>query len=356
MPLRTWPLACNFGAFGAFGAFGVAATLSGTLSCSGTQRPQLTIPDENEGPLSNVVLLPLTTRSTDDLLGHLWDTETDLADPLRPVLNGTVVVTGTQQHVMLFRDVTARGDRDGTVGMANAGVWAAHATHVLYDVQITALATFAAGTQSYVAGSGCCLQGNPTESCESGYVYRVMRGSGSIRLLRRLEGDASAEGRETVIARGGTRYRVADESSFNDAYFGLQLLPLESVCRSLTPEQELAPLRQLAPPNCTVQRYGALGEKEVLSRQLPSEELCKSVALHYCAEVTGAISCRVRFGTSDETDLLFANAATPVVETGGQKTGTSSKPSKKFQPQAAPAITSPSSKRSESPQPATPAP
>ena len=296
------------------GFYFVVASLSATVSCSSPQRVPASIPDENGGPLSDVILLPLTTRSTDSLLGHAWDAESEIADPLRQVLNGTVVVSGTEQHVVFVREIAAKGELDSTLGLAKSDVWATRVTHVMYDVKITALATFAAGTQRYAPESGCCLQGNPTESCDGGYVYRLMRGSGTIRLLQRLENDAAAQAEEsTSIARGGAHYRVTDESTFIDAYFGLELSPLQSVCRTLTAEQEMAPLRQLAPPNCTVHRYGPLGEREVLNRQLPSEELCQGVARRYCAELTDTISCRVRFGTTNEMDLVQAapTVATP---------------------------------------------
>ena len=285
------------------------ALLGICVSCSTSVKAPQAIPDETGGPLANVILLPLTTRSTDNLLGHAWDVETDWADPLRAVLSGTVVVTGTEQHVTFFREVAARADLDANLGLASTGVWASRVTHVVYDVKITSLATFASGTQHYSADSGCCLQGNPTESCDSGYVYRLLRGSGTIRMLQRLEGELSPGVKEFIVARGGARYKVVDESTFNDAYFGLELSALQSVCRTLTPDQEMAPLKLSAPPNCWVHRYSALGEKESLARQLPNEELCRDVARRYCSELSGVISCRMRFGTTDEIDL----AALPVV-------------------------------------------
>ena len=300
------------------GFISAAAAIALISSCSTPPKVPQTFPDESGGPLSNVILLPLTTRSTDGLLGHAWDVETDLADPLRIVLSGTEALTSTDQHVTFFRDVSAHGELDANFGLGSAGVWASHVTHVVYDVQITALATIAAGTQRYNADSGCCLQGAPTESCESGYVYRLLRGSGTIRMLQRLEGQLSVGVKEFIVARGGTRYRVVDESTFGDAYFGLELSPLQSVCRTLTPEQEMAPLRLLAPPNCIIQRYAALGEKETLARQLPNEELCRSVARRYCSELSGVISCRVRFGTMDELDLT-SSSTTPAQEAAAAK-------------------------------------
>ncbi len=322
----------------------VTATLSATCTCGGPQKPALAIPDDNGGPLSNVILLPLTTRATDGLLGHAWDVETDLADPLRLVLNGTVVVTSTEQHVMFFRDTSTRAELDATVGIANAGVWASRVTHVLYDVQITSLATLATGTQRYNADSGCCLQGNPTESCASGYVYRLMRGSGTIRLLQHVEGEAALNFKEVVMARGGGKYRVVDESTFNDAYFGLELSPLQSVCRTLTPEQEIAPLKLLASPNCTINRFSGLGEKETLARQLPSEELCFSVARHYCSELAGVMACRVRFGTADEVDLANPVTTPAAAEPAPQKEASPARGGKKLQPTPTPPNAKPASK------------
>lgn len=288
------------------------------MSCSSSLKSPQTIPDETGGPLANVVLLPLTTRSTDNLLGHAWDVETDWADPLRAVLSGTVVVTGTEQHVTFFREVATKAELDANLGLGSAAVWASHVTHLVYDVKITSLATFASGTQHYNADSGCCLQGNPTESCDSGYVYRLLRGSGTIRMLQRLEGELSVGVKELLVARGGARYRVVDESTFNDAYFGLELSPLQSICRTLTPDQEMPELRLSAPPNCWVHRYSALGEKESLARQLPNEELCRDVARRYCSELSGVISCRMRFGTTDEVDLASLPIA-PLQEPAAQK-------------------------------------
>lgn len=295
------------------GARGALAAFALNWGCATVAEHPRSIPEDTEGPLSNVILLPLTTRSTDDLLGHAWDIETDLADPLRPVLSGTVVVTSTDQHVVFFREVATRAELDVNFGIGNASAWASRVTHLVYDVHITALAGLASGTQHYNAESGCCLQGSPTQACQSGYVYRLLRGSGSIRMLQRLEGQVSGGVKEVVVARGGARYRVVDESTFTDAYFGLELSPLQNVCRILAPEQEMAPLKLTSPPNCVVQRFGALGEKESLSRHLPNEDLCRTVARRYCTELSGAISCRVRFGTTEETDLP-ATAPVPSLE------------------------------------------
>ncbi len=281
-----------------------AAVVALVCGCATPTKVPQTFPDENGGPLSQVILLPLTTRSADGLLGHAWDVETNWADPLRLVLGGTVAVAGTEQHVSFFREVSARRELEANVGVSSAGASVSHVTHVVYDVQITALAALAAGSQHYNADSGCCLEGTPTSSCKSGYVVRLLRGSGTIRMLQRLEGQLSMGEKEVIVARGGASYRIVDESTFSDAYFGLELSPLQSVCRTLTPEQEMAPLKPMTPPNCLVQRFSALGEKESLARQLPNEELCRTVAKRYCTELSGVISCRVRFGTMDETDLI----------------------------------------------------
>jgi hypothetical protein len=278
------------------------------------------IADESAGPLSNVVLLPLATRSTDDLLGHAWSAETDTADPMRAVISGTVIVTNTDQHITFLRETSTDADVKANLGVANAGASISHVTHLLYDVRIVAIAAFATSTQHYNAESGCCLQGNPSEQCESGYVYRLLRGSGTIKMLQRLGGEVSANFKSVLVARGGANYRVVDESTFNDAYFGLELMPLENVCRTLTPEQEMAPLQLKAAPNCVIQRYAALGEKETLSRHLPSEELCRTVAEHYCSELSGLLSCRVRFGDADELDVA-QRPAPPATDASAPKPG-----------------------------------
>jgi hypothetical protein len=247
--------------------------------------------------------MPLTTRSTDDLLGHAWDRDTDFADPLRPVLTGSVSLTGTDQHITFFREATTKAEVDAEFGIAEISASASRTTHLLYDVRVTGLATLATGTQHYNAESGCCMQGNPTDDCQAGYVNRLLRGSGTIKMLQKLSGSVGAGVRDVLMARGGARYRVLDESSFNDAYFAIELTPLESICRNLAPEQEIAPLQLKAPPNCVILRYSALGEKETLSRQLPNEQLCRAVAERYCGELSTLLSCRVRFADADEADV-----------------------------------------------------
>ena len=287
-------------------------------ACSPPAKMPTMIADESSGPLAHVILLPLTTRSTDDLLGHAWSAETDTADPMRAVLSGTAIVTNTDQHITFLREASTAAELNANRGVANAGARVSHVTHLLYDVRIAAIATFATGSQRYNAESGCCLQGNPSEQCEFGYVYRLLRGSGTIKMLQRLGGEVSANFKSVIMARGGANYRVVDESTFNDAYFGLELMPLENVCRTLTPEQEMAPLQLKAAPNCVIHRYAALGEKEVLARHLPNEELCRSVAERYCSELSGLLSCRVRFGDANEQDVT-QRPAPPAAEAPAPK-------------------------------------
>lgn len=282
---------------------GIGLAILCSVGCVSEAKTPKLIADETAGPLGNVILLPLTTRSTDDLLGHAWSAETDLADPLRAVLTGTVIATSTDQRVTFFREATIRGEISGQFGVVEASGSMAQVTHLLYDVRITSMAALASSTQRYNPESGCCLQGNPTDDCQAGYVYRLLRGSGSIKMLQRVSGTASAGVHELLTARGGARYRVVDESSFNDAYFGLELTPLQSVCRTLTPEQEMAPLQLKASPNCVIQRYSTLGEKEILSRQLPNEQLCRAVAERYCNELASLLCCRIRFGDTEEVDI-----------------------------------------------------
>ena len=124
-----------------------------------------------------------------------------------------------------------------------------------HDVRITSVAAFVTGGQKYDPESGCCLQGNLTEECQVGHVYRLWRGSGTIKMLQRISGDANATLKHVVVARGGANYKVVDASTFIDAYFGLELMPLQSVCRTLTPEQEMVPLQLKASPNCVIQRH-----------------------------------------------------------------------------------------------------
>ena len=147
-----------------------------------------------------------------------------------------------------------------------------------HDVRITSVAAFVTGGQKYNPESGCCLQGNLTEECQVGHVYRLLRGSGTIKMLQRISGDANATLKHVVVARGGANYKVVDASTFIDAYFGLELMPLQSVCFTLTPEQNGAATTEGQP------------------------ELCDS-ALRYCAELPGSLSCRARYANGDDVDI-----------------------------------------------------
>lgn len=261
------------------------------------------LPSAGEGgALHGAILLPLTVRSTSGLLGHVWSPATRRVDPLRRVVEGPAERDATRQHV----DVMMSMDLVANVGVEHQGVGAGvsgqHRTDVAYSVDITGYETLTPRPSGYRPDSACCVNGVVTSTCEWGYVGRVLRGSGKLRYLRRLQGDASASLGPVLRAGGGARYELVDETTFEDAFFAFVPEPLDALCERLEPEQEMTAVTVAAPDNCRCRVYRAdqPGSKAALNGYYPSAEACFSAAASVCQSEPGkVVSCPATFHGPD---------------------------------------------------------
>lgn len=207
----------------------------------------------------------------------------------------------TRQHVEVLRSV----DLLANLGIAEAGIGAEASlrrrTDVAYSVDITGYETLEPEVKNYAADSGCCVDGRVTKACEGGYVDRVLRGSGKLRYLRRLEGSASASVGPVLTARGGARYELLDETTFVDAFFAFVPERLDGLCGRLAPDQEIAPIQVFATENCLVRVYTTGGRSErVQASYYPSADACWTAAARACSDPsTSVVACPVTYRQSD---------------------------------------------------------
>lgn len=281
--------------------------LAGTLALAGcsTGLPASELPSEQEaGLLSGAVLLPLTTRSSEGLLGCVWSNERRGVERSRRALRGTTRYDETRQHVEVLRRTELLADVGASGAGLGVGVAGARQTDVAYSVDITGYETLEASAGDYAADSGCCFDGHVTPACEGGYVGRVLRGSGRLRYLRRLSADASASAGPVLRARGGARYELVDETSFSDAFFAFVPEPLEDLCAHLAPEAEIAPIHVVASDNCLIRVYTAHGGPSQLAHATyyPNAEACWAAAEHVCRSQSDAVvACPATFRDADGT-------------------------------------------------------
>jgi hypothetical protein len=276
--------------------------------------------DSTSGVLHGAVLLPLTVRSTEGLLGHVWASETRHVEPTRRVLAGKVRSDKTHQHVEVLTSAAFVASLGATSGAVGATVSGEHRTDIAYSVDITGYETLEPGTDGYLAGSACCVNGVVTGACESGYVGRVLRGSGKLRYLRRLRGEAAASLGPVLHASGGARFELVDETTFRDAFFAFVPESLAGVCQSLQPEQELEPFRVAAAENCTVRVYTSDGDssQQAQSSYFPSADACWMTAERTCAEGRErVVSCVASYRAADGSVIArdFSREGAPVVST-----------------------------------------
>jgi hypothetical protein len=265
--------------------------------------PSQELPSAGEGgALHGAVLLPLTVRSTGGLLGHVWSPSTRRVDTMRRVVDGPTERDATRQHVEVLMSM----DFVANVGVEHQGIGAdvsgQQRTDVAYSVDITGYETLAARPSGYRAESACCVNGVVTSTCEWGYVGRVLRGSGKLRYLRRLQGEASANLGPVLKAGGGARYELVDETTFEDAFFAFVPEPLDALCERLEPGQEMQAFKVAAPDNCKCRVYRAdvPGSKLALSAYYPSAEACFSATASICGSEPGkVVSCPATFQASD---------------------------------------------------------
>lgn len=282
-------------------------TLAGlVVTCSLGCAPALPsneLPSAGEGgALHGAVLLPLTVRSTTGLLGHVWSPTSRRVDSTRCVLEGQSEKDATRQHVEVLMSMDFVANVGVETQGVGVGVSGEHRTDVAYSVDITGYETLAARPTGYRPDSACCVNGVVTSACESGYVGRLLRGSGKLRYLRRLQGEASANLGPVLEAGGGARYELVDETTFDDAFFAFVPEPLDALCERLEPGQEMQAFKVAPPDNCKLRIYRAdvSGSKQGLTAYYPSAEACFSAAASICGSEPGkVVSCPATYQSSD---------------------------------------------------------
>jgi hypothetical protein len=284
----------------------------GVVASTGCAPMQPTLPDPNaDVGLGDIALLVWTTRSPSGLLGHAYDAKTGKVDAHRKVVDGPPRETPTSQRlVMVSAQTLAAEGEAGTVGFsANAKV--DRATHVAYDVRVSGYLELSPDDSKYLPGCGCCQGGGVAESCGDRYVTRLIRGSGKVQHLRQLEVSAGVAASELVKARGGTTYRLLNQTEFEDSFFAYQLEPLRSLCGRLAPEDELETLAVKAPNNCWVQAHQEDGARESRAWHVPDAVLCRKLAEHHCKKRERTVACTASFGSEGQVAPLplFEDAA-----------------------------------------------
>jgi hypothetical protein len=223
---------------------------------------------------------------------------------MRRVVEGPTERDATRQHVEVLMSMDFVANVGAEAQGIGAGVSGQHQTDVAYSVDITGYESLAARPDGYRADSACCVNGVVTSVCEWGYVGRVLRGSGKLRYLRRLQGEASANLGPVLKAGGGARYELVDETTFEDAFFAFVPEPLDALCERLEPGQEMMAFKVAPPDNCKVRVYRAdgAGSKPALTAYLPTAEACFSAATSICGSEPGkVVSCPATFHATDGT-------------------------------------------------------
>lgn len=290
--------------------------LSATFACTSGLQPTLPDPNADVG-LGDIALLVWTTRSPNGLLGHVYDQDSGKVDAHRRVVEGTPRLTPTDQHLVVVSAQSVQVDAEaGTVGIS-VSAKVDRATHVAYDVRITGYLELFPEESKYLPGCGCCQGGGVSEYCGEHYVTRLIRGSGKVQHLQKLEVAAGIEASELVRARGGTTYRRLNETEFTDAFFAYQLEPLETLCSHLAPEEELETLAVKAPNNCWVQAHLEDGNRESRAWHVPNAALCRKLAEHHCKKQEHMAACTASFGGGGQAEpiALFDEPVPPTTTT-----------------------------------------
>jgi hypothetical protein len=341
-----------------FWLVGSLALLHCSTGLSSSELPS----EEGGGLLSGAVLLPLTTRSSEGLLGAVWVNDAHRIERARRAMRGTVRRDETRQHVEVLRRTELLADVGATTLSIGASAGASRQTDVAYSVDITGYETLDSNTGDYAAESGCCFNGHVTAACQGGFVGRVLRGSGKLRYLRRLTADASASAGPVLHARGGARYELVDETSFTDAFFAFVPEPLENLCAHLAPEAEIAPIHVVASDNCLIRVYTAHGGPSQLAHATyyPNAEACWAAAEQVCkAQNAPVVACPATFRDADGTLAVHdfgsavagTRAAAAAAASAGAPGATTPAAADSGPPMAAASVAPPSSATPPSPPP-----
>lgn len=282
------------------------------LGCAPNMQPTLPDPDADVG-LGDIALLVWTTRSASGILGHAYDAKSGKVDAQRKVVEGPAHATPTSQHLVVVSEqaLAAEGEA-GMVGLS-ASAKVDRATHVAYDVRVSGYLELSPDDSRYLPGCGCCQGGGVSQSCGDRYVTRLIRGSGKVQHLQQLKLSAGIEASELVKARGGTTYRLLNQTEFEDAFFAYQLEPLRSLCGRLAPEEELETLAVKAPNNCWVQAHLEDGNRQSRAWHVPDASLCRKLAEHHCQKQERAAACTASFGSEGQVAPLPLFEAAVVV-------------------------------------------
>lgn len=277
--------------------------------CAAATPPVGSAPTQGRGPLANVVLLPLTTRTLDGLLGHCLHQDGVTPDRSRKLFRLTPRLSETSQHVTIVREASTDALVSAGYGPAAAEVATGQLTHLAYVVEITGYAEIGPNAD-YRPESDCCFNGRVQRPCARGYVERVVRGSGVIKYLRSAGDEAGLKVAELFETRTGQRYRVLDEYRFDDAYFGFERGDIERLCRTLPDGATFEPTAVTASPNCKVMSYDLQGSSKQMARFLPDLETCRTVGARFCGGIADCVRCLGSFHDGDQ-NLTFALAIEP---------------------------------------------
>lgn len=252
------------------------------------------------GPLDRVVLLPLTQRDLAGLLGHALERD---ASPRRnrPVLVGEPRVTETQQHVTVVREASVGAGVGVGYGPVGANAALEGTTHLAYETTITGYADVDRDAE-YRAESDCCFNGAPDEGCRFGYVARAVRGTGAIKYLQQSSSELSVEGGDVFQARDGSRYRVLETYTFEDAYFAFEVGDPAELCRLYRDEATFEPLEIHPSPNCRIMAHDVNGLAASHALYLMNATDCRVVAADYCSRIEHCIRCSGRYDNGEQNE------------------------------------------------------
>jgi hypothetical protein len=292
------------------------------------------LPDPDVDPgLGDVVLMTWTTRSADGLLGFALAPERVEVDAVRRVATGAPRWVPTHQRLAFVVAAERNAQAEAGVHGLTAQAAAHRATHVAYDVLVSGYLELPGDSLHYVPRSHCCLGGQPTAACASGYVGRVMWGTGRAEYLVQVDANAEVSAAELVRARGGSRFRRVNETSFQETFFAYEVAPTAALCRLVAPTEELEPITVKAPSNCWVQAFSADGSRQAYAFSLPDPELCRKVAAHHCSLVEQRIDCRVSYAEGTRVTPLELDPASfmPVsgLDSGAEKVPAPEPPGRK---------------------------
>ncbi len=300
----------------------------GVGSCATVVPTSPTLPDPDTDPgLGDFAMMPWTRRNPDGLLGHVLSPGTSSINGAVRVVTPQARWSDADQHLTL---VTARGSEaelEGGASVLSVGGKLSQVTHFAWDLKILGYLDLVEESMTYESTSNCCQAGVPAQSCGDWYVNRVMFGSGSVKLLRRLEVGASASAGQLLKARGGASFLVVNELQFERSFFGFGMAPLETLCSRVGPEQELTPLKVEAPDNCRIHAYLRDGTRRDYSAHYPDHELCLRMARARCADSQGAIDCRGTFFDGKEEQKLALVPPVDVAPVGSAGPASSAAPS-----------------------------